>query len=203
MKRVAVLAAVAALISGCASLALRPCDSIAERDGKYATRFFLGIITLGISEAAIQHEQWMEAREGWRFCPPPGAWQGAPPPGAWQGSRPPGAWQGAPPPGAWQSPPSPTAAAPRTPGLLINTTRWTVNVYLDTDPASPGVFPFLVLRPGESRHMALLAGPHRIVARPVAETAGAAEGVGRYERQIQIDPRDRSFRLQLSEGDFR
>jgi hypothetical protein len=185
MKRAIALAAVAALISGCASLAVRPCDSIAERDGKYATRFFLGIITLGISEATIQHEQWMEAREGWRFCPPPGAWQG---------SRP---------PGAWQSPPSPTAAVPRTPGLLINTTRWTVNVYLDTDPASPGVLPFLVLRPGESRHLALLAGPHRIVARPVAETAGMAERVGRYERQIQIDPRDRGFRLQLLEGEFR
>lgn len=194
MKRAAVLAVVAALMSGCASLAVRPCDSIAERDGKYVTRFFLGIITLGISEAAIQHEQWMEAREGWRFCPPPGAWQGPPPPGAWQGSRP---------PGAWQSPPSPTGAVPRTPGLLINTTRWTVNVYLDTDPASPGVPPFLVLRPGESRHLALLAGPHRIVAQPVAETSGAAERVGRYERQIQIDPRDRGFRLQLSEGDFR
>jgi hypothetical protein len=194
MKRAIALAAVAALISGCASLAVRPCDSIAERDGKYATRFFLGIITLGISEATIQHEQWMEAREGWRFCTPPGAWQGSRPPGAWQGSRP---------PGAWQSPPSPTAAVPRTPGLLINTTRWTVNVYLDTDPASPGVLPFLVLRPGESRHLALLAGPHRIVARPVAETAGMAERVGRYERQIQIDPRDRGFRLQLLEGEFR
>ena len=185
MKRAAVLAAVAALISGCASLAVRPCDSIAERDGKYATRFFLGIITLGISEATIQHEQWIEAREGWRFCPPPVAWQGPPPPGAWQG------------------PPSSTAAVPRTPGLLVNATKWTVNVYLDADPAAANAAPLLTLRPGEGRHVALVAGPHRIVARPVGETAGTREQAGRYERQIQIDPRDRSFRLQLSEGEFK
>jgi hypothetical protein len=44
---------------------------------------------------------------------------------------------------------------------------------------------------------------HRIVARPTAETAAAPAPAWRYERQIQIDPRDRSFRLQLSEGDFR
>jgi len=185
MKRAAVLAAVAALVSGCASLAVRPCDSIAERDGKYASRFFLGIITLGISEATIQHEQWMEAREGWRFCPPPSALQGGPPPAAWQGV-----------------PPS-TAAGRRTPGLLLNTTKWTVNVYLDSDPAATNAAPLLILRPGEGRHVALVPGPHRIVARSVGETTGTREYAGRYERQILIDPRDRSFRLQLSEGEFK
>ena len=194
MKRAAALAALATALAGCASLAVRPCDSIAERDGKYASRLFLGIITLGISEATIQHEQWMEAREGWRFCPPPSAWQDPPPPGAWQGPRPPGPWQG---------PPSPTAAVPRTPGLLVNETKWTISVYLDADPATVGGPPLLTLRPGESRHLALLAGPHRIVARPVAESTGTAERGGRYERKFQIDPRDRSFRLQLSEGDFK
>ena len=176
MRRAVGLAMLAAALSGCASLAVRPCDSIAERDSKYASRFFLGILTLGISEAGIQHEQWLEAREGWRFCPPPVAWQGPPPP---------------------------TAAGPRTPGLLVNATRWTVNVYLDADPTSGGVPPLLTLRPGEGRQLALMAGPHRIVARPAAEAPGAATPVGRYERQIQIEPRDRSFRLQLSEGEFK
>lgn len=176
MKRAVGLAMLAAALSGCASLAVRPCDSIAERDSKYATRFFLGILTLGISEAGIQHEQWLEAREGWRFCPPPVAWQGPPPP---------------------------TAAGPRTPGLLVNATRWTVNVYLDADPGSAGVPPLLTLRPGEGRQLALVAGPHRIVARPAADTPGTATPAGRYERQIQIEPRDRSFRLQLSEGEFK
>ncbi len=194
MKRAIGLAALAATLSGCASLAVRPCDSVADRDSKYVARFFLGILTLGISEAGIQNEQWIEAREGWRFCPPPVAWQGPPPQGAWQGP---------PPAGAWQGPPPPTAAAPpRTPGLLVNTTRWTVNVYLDADPSSAGVPPLLTLRPGESRQLALVAGPHRIVAQAAPESAGAAPPAGRYERQIRIEPRDRNFRLQLSEGEF-
>ena len=171
MKRAVALIALTIALSGCASLAIRPCDSVGTRDSKYAARFFLGIITLGISEAGIQHEQFLEATEGWRFCPRPVAWQG----------------------------PAPTAGAPRTPGVLVNATRWTVNVYLDVEPATTAIPPLLTLRPGESRQLALIAGPHRIVARPTTETAVGAAPAGRYERQIQIDPRDRSFRLQLSE----
>ena len=175
MKRTIALVALAIALSGCASLAVRPCDSIGTRDSKYAARFFLGIITLGISESGIQHEQFLEAREGWRFCPPPATWQGPPQ----------------------------AMSAPRTPGILVNATKWTVNVYLDVEPAIAGIPPLLTLRPGESRQLALIAGPHRIVARPAAEIATGAAPVGRYERQIQIDPRDRSFRLQITEGEFR
>jgi hypothetical protein len=185
MKRAIVLAAFAAALSGCASLAVRPCDSIAERDGKYVSRFFLGVLTLGISEAAIQEEQWLEAREGWRFCPPPSALQGGPPPSALQGG------------------PPPTARGPGTPGLLLNDTKWTVQIYLDTNPDASGVGPLVTLRPGESRYLALLGGPHRIVARPVPEAPGPGLPEKRYERRFQIDPRDRSFRLQLSEGEFK
>ena len=176
MKRAIALAALAVALSGCASLAVRPCDSITERDGKYVSRFFLGVLTLGISEAAIQQEQWLEAREGWRFCPPPVGWHGTPPP---------------------------TAAGPRTPGLLINSTKWTVQVHLDAEPGASGAGPLVTLRPGESRYLALLAGPHRIVARPVPEAPGPGLPEKRYERRFQIDPRDRSFRLQLSEGEFK
>lgn len=176
VKRALVLVALAVALSGCASLAVRPCDSVPTRDSKYAARFFLGIITLGISESGIQHEQAIEAREGWRFCPPP------------------------PMPVAWQSPP-PAMGAPRTPGMLVNATRWTLNIYLDGGAVIVGVPPLLTLRPGESRQLALMAGPHRIVANPAAGTIGV--GAIQYERQIQIDPRDRSFRLQISEGEFR
>lgn len=177
MKRAVVLVALAITLSGCASLAVRPCDSVGTRDSKYAARFFLGIITLGIFEAGVQHEQAIEAMEGWRFCPRPA-------------------------PVAWQGPP-PTMGAPRTPGVLVNATKWTIHVYLDVEPTIAGIPPLLTLRPGESRPLALVAGQHRIVAKPAAETAAGAVPAGRYERQIHIDPRDRSFRLQLSEGEFK
>lgn len=182
MKRVLIFITLAIALSGCASLAVRPCDSIPTRDSKYTARFLLGIMTLGISETGIQREQMIEAQEGWRFCPPPVAWQPGPPP----------------PMG-----PPPVQGMPRTPGMLVNATRWTVNVYLDGEPGRGGIPPLFTLRPGESRQLALIAGPHRIVALPgTVSTIGAPHPV-RYERQIQIDPRDRSFRLQLSEGDFR
>ena len=176
MKRAIALVALAIALSGCASLAVRPCDSIGTRDSKYTARFFLGIITLGISEAGIQHEQAIEAMEGWRFCPRP-----AP---------------------AWPGPP-PATGIPRTPGMLVNATKWTVNVYLDVEPAIVGIPPLLTLRPGESRQLALIAGSHQIVAMPAAEIATGAAPAGRYERQIQITPRDRSFRLQITEGEFK
>jgi hypothetical protein len=175
MKRALVLIALGGALSGCASLAVRPCDSIATRDSKYAARFFLGIITLGISESGIQHEQLLEAREGWRFCPPPIGWQG---------------------------PPS-AMGAPRTPGILVNNTKWTVNVYLDVEPTIAGIPPLFTLRPGESRQLGLMTGPHRIVAKPAAPIGAGMAPPGQYERQIQIDPRDRSFRLQMSEEEFK
>jgi hypothetical protein len=114
--------------------------------------------------------------EGWRFCPPPVAWQG---------------------------PPAGMGMPPSAPGILINATRWTVHVYLDGEPASVGRPPLLTLRPGESRQLVLVAGPHRIVATLAQRIAAGAVRPVQYDRQIQIDPRDRSFRLQLSEGDFR
>ncbi len=177
VKRALTFIVLAIALSGCASLAVRPCDSVATRDSKYAARFFLGIITLGIFEAGVQQEQAIEAMEGWRFCQPPQ-------------------------PVAWEGPP-PTMGAPRISGMLVNATKWSVNIYLDVDPATVGVPPLFTLRPGESRQLALIAGPHRIVAKPTMEIAAGAASSVRYERQIQINSRDRSFRLQLSEADFR
>jgi len=48
-------------LAGCASLAVQPCDTIADRDGKYFGRFFLGVATLGLSE--VTTEQIARARE--------------------------------------------------------------------------------------------------------------------------------------------
>src|SRR5262245_6501368 len=58
-------------LAGCASLAIRPCDTIADRDGKYFGRFFLGVATLGLSEVTIQQEEIRQAYAGNPGCPPP------------------------------------------------------------------------------------------------------------------------------------
>ena len=62
-----------ALVSGCASLAIQPCDTIADRDGKYFGRFFLGVATLGLSEVTIQQEEIRQAYQGSPSCQPPPA----------------------------------------------------------------------------------------------------------------------------------
>ncbi len=172
MKRALMFVVLTIALSGCASLAVRPCDSVGTRDSKYAARFFLGIITLGIFEAGVQQEQAIEAMEGWRFCPRPAM------------------------------SPTPVPGMPRTPGMFVNLTKWTLNVYLDGNAAIVGVPPTFTLRPGESRQVAMVPGSHRILAQPVAGTLDAAVSA-QYQRQIQIDPRDRHFRLQITEGDFR
>src|SRR5215831_15217906 len=59
------------ILTGCASLAVNPCDTIADRDGKYFGRFFLGVATLGLSEVTIQQEEVRQAYEGSPGCPPP------------------------------------------------------------------------------------------------------------------------------------
>jgi len=53
-----------AVIAGCASLAVRPCDTIEDRDGKYVGRFFVGVATLGLSEVTIQQEEIRQAYQG-------------------------------------------------------------------------------------------------------------------------------------------
>ena len=75
--------AVLATLAGCASLAVRPCDTIEDRDGKYFGRFFLGVTTLGLSEVTIQQEEIRQASQGSPGCPPPGQ------PVDWSSSTPP------------------------------------------------------------------------------------------------------------------
>jgi hypothetical protein len=48
-------------LAGCASLAIQPCDTIPDRDGKYFGRFFLGVATVGLSEVTIQQEEIRQA----------------------------------------------------------------------------------------------------------------------------------------------
>jgi len=177
VRRMIFLGGGIALLAGCASLAVRPCDTVEDRDGKYFGRFFLGVATVGLSEVTIQAEEQREAAEGWRFCPPPPGVQVVAPP------RPSGANAGA-------------------VATLVNGTRWSLSVYLNAEPGAPGKGPFTILRPGESRQVALVAGRHSLAAHPTGAPPGTLPAVT-WSRQIEIDPRVRSFKLQFHEADFK
>jgi hypothetical protein len=175
----AALLAVVVTLAGCASLAVRPCDTIEDRDGKYFGRFFLGVATVGLSEVTIQQEEVRQAYEGSPGCPPP--------PGVRVVAAPRPASAGA------QS-----AAV----GTLINGTPWTIGVYLNQDPGAPGTAPFAILRPSASLQVAFRAGQHNLLARPTGAPPGTLPPVS-WSRQIEIDPRVRGFKLQFDEADFK
>ncbi len=168
-----------ALLAGCASLAVRPCDTIEDRDGKYFGRFFLGVATVGLSEVTIQQEEVRQAYAGSPGCPPPPGVRvvSAPRPASADGQ---------------------SAAV----GTLVNGTRWTIGVYLNQEPDAPGTAPFSILRPSGSLQIAFRPGEHRLVARPTGAPPGTLPSVT-WSRQIDIDPRVRGFKLQFNEADFK
>ena len=168
-----------ALVAGCASLAVNPCDTIEDRDGKYFGRFFLGVATLGLSEVTIQQEEVRQAYQGSPGCPPP--------PGVRVVT--------APKPAAASAP---SAAV----GTLVNGTRWTIGLYLNQDPGAPGVAPFAILRPNGSLQVAFRPGQHSMLARPTGAPPGTLPSV-QWSRQLEIDPRVRGFKLQFQEADFK
>ncbi len=166
-------------LAGCASLAVRPCDTIEDRDGKYFGRFFLGVATLGLSEVTIQQEEVRQAYQGSPGCPPP--------PGVRVVSAP---------------KPSSDGGQSAAVGTLVNGTPWTIGVYLNQDPGTPGTAPFTILRPSASLQVAFRAGEHRLVARPTGAPPGTLPPVT-WSRRIEIDPRVRGFKLQFNETDFK
>jgi len=166
-------------LAGCASLAVRPCDTIEDRDGKYFGRFFLGVATLGLSEVTIQQEEVRQAYEGSPGCPPP--------PGVQVVSA---------------SIPDPTGGQSVALGTLVNGAPWTIVIYLNQDPGAPGASPFTFLFPGGSLQVAFRAGQYHLVARPTGAAPGTLPPVT-WDRQIAIDPRVRGFKLQFNEADFR
>jgi len=178
--RYPVACAIAVLITlaGCASLAVRPCDTIEDRDGKYFGRFFLGVATLGLSEVTIQQEEFRQAYEGSPGCPPP--------PGV-----------------RVVSPSIPNAAGGQSVavGTLVNGAPWAIVIYLNQDPDAPGAPPLTVLFPNGDIQLAFRAGQHRLVARPTGAASGSLPSVT-WSRQIEIDPRVRGFKLRFNEGDF-
>ena len=167
------------ILTGCASLAVTPCDTIADRDGKYFGRFFLGVATLGLSEVTIQHEEVRQAYQGSPSCPPP------------QGVRVVSA-----------STPTPSAGDSVAVGTLVNGTPWALAVYLDQDPAAPGSAPLTFLFPSGSFQLAFRPGQYHLVAVPTGAAPGSLPSVA-WSRQVEIDPRVRGFKLQFNQADFK
>jgi hypothetical protein len=175
------LCALAALVTlaGCASLAVRPCDTIEDRDGKYFGRFFLGVATLGLSEVTIQQEEIRQAYEGSPGCPPP--------PGVRVVSA---------------SSANPAGGQSVAVGTLVNGAPWTIVIYLNQDPNAPGAAPLTFLWPTASIQIAFRPGRYSLVARPTGAAPGSLPQVT-WSRQMEIDPRVRGFKLQFNEADFR
>jgi hypothetical protein len=172
------LAAVVAL-AGCASLAVRPCDTIEDRDGKYVGRFFLGVATLGLSEVTIQQEEVRQAYEGSPGCPPP--------PGVRVVSA---------------ASPSPAGGQSLAVGTLVNGAPWAIAIYLNQDPNASGAAPLTFLWPAASIQLAFGPGRYSLVALPTGAAPGSLPQVT-WSRQMEIDPRVRGFKLQFNEADFR
>ena len=170
---------VLAMLAGCASLAVNPCDTIEDRDGKYFGRFFLGVATLGLSEVTIQQEEVRQAYQGSPGCPPPAGVRVVTAPK-----------------------PTATSAPSAAVGTLVNGTRWTIGLYLNQEPGAPGVAPFAILRPNGSLQVAFRPGQHTMVARPTGAPPGTLPP-GQWRRQFEIDPRVRGFKLQFNEADFK
>jgi hypothetical protein len=178
-RQAALLLTVLAVLAGCASLAVNPCDTIEDRDGKYFGRFFLGVATLGLSEVTIQQEEVRQAYQGAPGCPPP--------PGVRVVAAP---------------KPTATSAPSAAVGTLVNGTRWTIGVYLNQDPGTPGTAPFAILRPNGTLQVAFRPGQHNMLARPTGAPPGTLPPVS-WSRQFEIDPRVRGFKLQFNEADFK
>jgi hypothetical protein len=166
------------LLAGCASLAVRPCDTIPDRDGKYFSRFFLGVATIGLSEVTIQQEEMRQAAEGSPGCPPP--------PGVRVVTA------------STPAPAGDTVAL----GTLVNGAPWAIVVYLNQDADAPGTAPITVLFPAGSIQLAFRPGLHRLVARPTGAAPGDLPKVT-WSRQLDIDPRVRGFKLTFGQADFR
>jgi hypothetical protein len=166
-------------LAGYASLAIKPCDTIPDRDGKYFGRFFLGVATLGLSEVTIQQEEIRQAYAGNPGCPPP--------------------------PGVkivTASKAAPAGGESVALGTLVNGAPWMIVIYLNQDPDERGAPPLTFLDPGASMQLGFRAGQHRLVARPTGRAPGSLPRVT-WSRLIEVDPRVRGFKLQFNEADFK
>ena len=178
-RELTVLLGAVLVLAGCASLAVNRCDTIADRDGKYFGRFFLGVATLGLSEVTIQQEEVRQAYQGSADCPLP------------SGVR-------------VVSAATPSAAGSQSVavGTLVNGAPWAIVIYLNEDPDARGAAPITVLYPKTSMQLAFRAGQYRLVARPTGAAPGDLPQVT-WSRAMEVDPRVRGFTLEFNQADFK
>ena len=148
------------ILTGCASLAVTPCDTIADTHWEYFGRFFLGVATLGLSEVTIQQEEVRQAYQGSPGCPPP-----------------PGSVVSA-------SQPAPASGPSVARGTLVNGAPWTIVIYLNQDPDARGAAPLTFLAPNASLRLAFQPGQYRLVARPSGALPGTLPAVTGADRSI-------------------
>lgn len=164
-------------LAGCASLAVNPCDTVADRDGKYVGRFFLGVATVGLSEVTIQQEEVRQAYEvAARGCPVPAGVQVVP-----------------------ASVPESSESVAL--GTLVNGTPWAIAIFLNQDPDEPGAAPLTILFPGADIRLGFQSGRHRFVARPTGAASGDLPRLT-WSRQVEIDSRVRGFKLEFDPANF-
>jgi hypothetical protein len=174
--RVTISLAALVALAGCASLAVNPCDTVADRDGKYLGRFFLGVSTLGLSEVTIQQEEVRQAYEvKARGCPPP------------EGVR-------------VVSASAPESSRSVALGTLVNGTPWALAIYLNQDPDVRGAAPLTILFPRGDIRLGFQSGRHEFVARP---TGPGDLPRTTWSREVEIDPRVRGFKLEFNPADFK
>jgi hypothetical protein len=124
-------------------------------------------------------------------------------------SGPPPRTRSSPPPAPTRSsrPPAPTSRAPATAateGRFINTTSWSLRVWVDASPANSAAAPTVTLQPGETVPWTLAQGPRRVVAHAYPVSQAGGEVVARFDRTIALDPqRPDGWFLRFREADFR
>jgi hypothetical protein len=112
--------------------------------------------------------------------------------------------------GAPPAVPRPAETGARSPGAdpthgrLINTTSWTLSVWIDHATVNGRAPASVTLQPGDAVPWTLGQGQHRVVAH--ARTVGQPDGpvVARFDRTIALDPqRVDGWFLRFREADFR
>lgn len=94
------------------------------------------------------------------------------------------------------------ASTDPTAGEVLNDTRWTVNVYVDSSSGQVRRTPTLVLMPRETKAYSMDLGQHRVMAEAFVSTQYGPRYVGKYDHVVNIDPKGSGWRVRFNENSF-